>query len=134
MGEVEDGGGGKAEAEDGSGGGEDEGFGEELADDAAASGSECGAHSELLGAGGGAGEQEVREVDADDEKNEANCSPGAEERAGETAGVEATSKRDHIALLADGVVDVRGEDVHFGAGSINGVEVEGFGEDADDGV
>ena len=88
MGEVEDGGEGKAEAEDGSGGGEDEGFREELANDAAACGSECGAHGELLGAGGSTGEEEVREVDADDEKNESDGSPENDERAAETAGDE----------------------------------------------
>src|SRR6266851_3833198 len=86
MGEVEDGGEGATEAEDGSGSGEDEGFSEELADDAAACGSECGAHGELLGARGCAGEQEVREVDADDEKDESDGSPEDDERAAETAG------------------------------------------------
>src|SRR6202035_2569020 len=85
MGEVEDGGEGKGEAEDGSGGGENQGFGEELADDAAACGSECGAHGALFGTGGGAGEQEVREVDADDEENESDGSPEDDEGAAETA-------------------------------------------------
>src|SRR6266550_2680082 len=88
MGEVEGRGEGKAEAEDGSGGGENEGFSEKLADDAAACGSECGAHGELLGTRSGAGEQEVREVDADDEKNEPDGSPVNDERAAKTAGDE----------------------------------------------
>src|ERR1700730_1719445 len=88
MGEVEDGGEGKAEPEDGSGGGENEGFRQELTDDPAACGSECGAHGELLGARGGAGEQEVREVDADDEKDQPDSSPEDDERAAETAGDE----------------------------------------------
>ncbi len=174
MGEVGDGGEGETEAEDGSGGGEDEGFREELADDAAACGSECGAHGELLGAGGGAGEQEVREVDADDEKDESDGSPEDDERAAETAGdvvlevpelggvvgfvsllyaevegweeevgfglglcegdagVEAAGERDHVAVLADLIVEVGGEDVHFGAGGVDGAEVEGVGKDADD--
>jgi hypothetical protein len=70
MGEVKDSGEGEPEAEDGSGGGEDERFREELADDTAACGSERGAHSELLGARGGASEEEIREVNADDEEDE----------------------------------------------------------------
>src|SRR6266550_8328975 len=148
MGEVEGRGEGKAEAEDGSGGGENEGFSEKLADDAAACGSECGAHGELLGTRSGAGEQEVREVDADDEKDESDGSPEDDERAAKTAGdeilevpelgsisafvsllytaiegweekiglglslgegdsgLEAAGERDHVAVLADGVVDV----------------------------
>src|SRR5216683_8054125 len=88
MREVEDGGEGEAEAEDGSGSREDQGFSEELADDAAACGSECGAHGELLGARGCAGEQEVREVDADDEEDESDGSPEDDERATKTAGDE----------------------------------------------
>ncbi len=68
------------------GGGEDEGFGEELANDAAACGSECGAHGELLGAGGCAGEQKVREVDADDEEDESDGAPEDDERAAKTSG------------------------------------------------
>src|SRR5258705_13420723 len=88
MSEVEDGGEGKAEAEDGSGGGEDEGFREELADDAAACGSECGAHGELLRARGCAGEEEVREVDADDEEDESDGSPENDERTAKAAGDE----------------------------------------------
>jgi len=50
------------------------------------------------------------------------------------AGPEAAGEGDHVAVLADGVVDVRGEDVHFGAGRVDGAEVEGVGKDADDGV
>src|SRR5216683_3408102 len=170
MREVEDGGEGEAEAEDGSGSREDEGFREELADDAAACGSKCGAHGELLGARGCAGEQAVREVDADDEKDESDGSPEDDERAAETAGdevlevpelggvvafvstldaavegwekevgfglglgegdagVESAGERDHVAVLADPIVEVRGEDVHFGAGCVDGAEVEGVGE------
>ena len=56
MREVDDSSKGKAEAENGSSGRENERFGEELANDPAAWGSECGAHSELLGACGRAGE------------------------------------------------------------------------------
>jgi hypothetical protein len=88
VGEVEDSGEGEAEAEDGSGSGEDERFSDQLADDAAACRSECGAHGELLGAGSCAGEQEVREVNADDEKDESDGSPEDDERAAEAAGDE----------------------------------------------
>ena len=175
MSEVEDGGKGEAEAEDGSSGGEDEGFSEELADDAAACGSECGSHGELLGARGCAGEEEVREVDADDEKDESDRSPEDDERTAKAAGdevlevpelggvlafvstldaavegweeevgfglglgegdagVEAAGEGEHVAVLADLIVEVGGEDVHFGAGRVDGAEVEGVGEDADDG-
>src|SRR3981081_2360496 len=175
MGEVEDGGEGEAEAEDGSGGREDEGFSEELADDAAACGSECGAHRELLGARGGAGEQEVREVDADDEEDESDRSPEDDERTAKASGnevlegpelggvaafvsslytavegweeeiglglgpgegdsgLETAGEGDHVAVLADAVVDVGAEDVHLRACRVDGAEVEGVGEDADDG-
>ena len=66
---------GEHEAEEGSGAGEDEAFGEELADDAAAAGAESAAHGELLGARGGAGEQEVGEIDAGDEQDGADGGP-----------------------------------------------------------
>src|SRR5258705_434378 len=68
MSEVEDGGEGKAEAEDGSGGGEDEGFREALADEAAGRGSVWGAHGEPLRARGCGGVGEGEAVDADDEE------------------------------------------------------------------
>jgi GNAT superfamily N-acetyltransferase len=61
--------------QDGSRAGEDEAFGEQLAHDAGAAGAESGAHGELLGAGGGAGEKQVGEVDAGDEQDAADSGP-----------------------------------------------------------
>ena len=149
---------------------------EELANDAAACGSECGAHSEFLGAGSGSGEEEIREVDADDEEDESDGAPEDDERAAKTSGdvllevgdecgvaalipafdavvqgrddevglglgggdgdtgLEAAGEGDHVAPLAELVVEVRGEDVHLCAGRVDGAEVEAFGQDADDGV
>ena len=49
------------------------------------------------------------------------------------SGLEAAGEGDHVAVLADLIVEVGGEDVHFGAGGVDGAEVEGVGEDADDG-
>src|SRR5882724_10040450 len=119
MGEIEDGGERKAETEDGSRGGEDEGFREELADDAAACGSECGAHGELLGARGGTGEQEVREVDADDEKDESDGSPKNDQGAAETAGDEVFEVPELGGVVAfvsplDAAVEGWEEEVGFG--------------------
>jgi hypothetical protein len=51
-------------------------------------GSECGAHREPLGARSGAGEQEAREVDADDEENEPDRSPEDDERTAQALGDE----------------------------------------------
>ena len=50
------------------------------------------------------------------------------------AGLEAAGEGDHVAPLAELVVEVGGEDVHLCAGRVDGAEVEGFGQDADDGV
>ncbi len=63
--------------------GEDEALGEHLADERRAAGTQGGAHGELFAAGGGAGEQQVGEVDADDEQDEADRAPEHDERAAE---------------------------------------------------
>ncbi len=64
------GGEGDAESEEAAGEGEEEGFDEALADDACAAGAEGEASGDFALAGGGAGEEEVGEVGAGDEKNE----------------------------------------------------------------
>src|ERR1700753_1220858 len=48
--------------------------------------------------------------------------------------LEAAGQRDHVAVFADSVIDVRGEDVHLRARRIDGAEVEGVREKADDRV
>src|SRR5258708_19178967 len=53
-------------AKDGAAGREQEAFDQELADDAPASGAECGADGELFLASGGAGEEQVGDVAATD--------------------------------------------------------------------
>ena len=79
--------------------GEDEAFGEELADDAGTAGAESAAHGELLGAGGGASEQQVGEVDAGDEQDRADGGPKDDERAAK--------------LAADVVLERHGDDAAF---------------------
>jgi hypothetical protein len=49
------------------------------------------------------------------------------------SGFEAAGDRQHVAILADAVVDVGGEEVDVGARGVDGAEVEGLGEDADHG-
>ena len=53
---------------------------EQLADDAAPVGTECGADDELASTGGGAGEEEIRDVGAGDEQHEAGGGEQREER------------------------------------------------------
>ena len=62
----------EAEADDGAGGGQQDALGEELADQAPASRAHGGAHADLALAGGGAGEQQVGDVDARDQEHEAH--------------------------------------------------------------
>ena len=76
---------GEAEAEDGARAGEDQAFREQLAHDAGAACAESAAHGELLGAGGGAGQQQVGEIDAGDEQNDADRGPENDERTAQLA-------------------------------------------------
>jgi hypothetical protein len=60
------------EAESTAGESEERALGEDLTDDAPAGGAKGEANAEFLGAGAGAGEQKVRDVDAGDEEDEAD--------------------------------------------------------------
>src|SRR5262249_5276948 len=57
---------GEDHAESGSGNGQDERFGEQLANDAAAAGSDCGANGKFMLAGGAACQQQDRDIAAAD--------------------------------------------------------------------
>src|ERR1700761_1850448 len=76
---------GEAETEDGTCTGEDKAFEEELADDAGTAGAESTADGELFGAGGGAREQQVGEIDACDEQDGSDGAPEDDKRAAEAA-------------------------------------------------
>ena len=77
---------GEEEAEGAAEGGEGEAFGEELAKEAGAGGTEGGADGELPLAAGGAGEQEVGEVAADSEQEDAHGDGEQVERRPDFAG------------------------------------------------
>jgi hypothetical protein len=68
------------EAEDAAGDGEDDAFGEELADDAGAAGAHGGTDGEFTLAAGGPDEQEIGDVGAGDEQDEADGSEQDKER------------------------------------------------------
>ncbi len=76
---------GQRKAEERTDSGEQEAFGKQLANDAAAAGAERAAECELLAARGGTCEQQVGEIDADDEQDESDGGPEDDKRTMELA-------------------------------------------------
>ena len=170
---------GEQQTENGAGAGEDEAFSQQLANDAGAAGAESAAHSELLGARGRTGEQQVGQVDAGDEQDGADGAPEHDEGTAQftadvilewngddgifvaaaglwifvvpahvgrgrrcvlpglgerDAGFEAADEGDDVAPVARRAVEIERRDgVDFCAGSEDSAEVEGCGQNADDG-
>src|ERR1700690_819546 len=71
-----------------------EAFREQLASESASAGTECATHGELFAAGSHAGEKEICEIDAHDEKNEADSAPENKERAAKFAADVILERRD----------------------------------------
>ncbi len=147
-----------------------------MADEARATCAEGAAEGELFSACGCACEEKIREVDADDKEDHADCAPQDDERTAEFAadvvfegeeaggvfsfpfgvggvavefreekvclglrlrdgdcGLEAADECHGVSPVTDVVHDDGRVDVDSGAGREDGAEVEGVGQDANDG-
>ena len=103
---------GEQEAEDCACAGEDQAFSEQLAHDASAAGAESAAHGEFLGAGGGAGEQQVGEIDAGDEQDGADGGPEDDQRPAQFA-ADVVLERDGNDAAFDSMLGIEPQDCGY---------------------